>query len=52
MLRKNGVRAVINHREFDSLDRPHNARLDDEHYHRRSVVEMPFASISSAMATE
>jgi len=42
MLRKNGVRAVINHREFDSLDRAHNARLDDDLYHRRSVVETAF----------
>jgi IS5 family transposase len=42
MLRKNGVRPVIKHREFDSLDRAHNARLDDELYHRRSVVETAF----------
>jgi len=38
-LREAGVRPVIKHREFSSLDAAHNARLDDETYHRRSVVE-------------
>jgi len=42
MLRDHGVRPVIKHREFDSLDKAHNARLDDETYHRRSVVETVF----------
>lgn len=42
MLRKNGVRPVIKHREFDSLDQAHNARLDDDLYHRRAVVETAF----------
>jgi IS5 family transposase len=42
MLRENGVRPVIKHREFDSLDAAHNARLDDDVYHRRSVVETVF----------
>jgi IS5 family transposase len=42
MLRAHGVRPVIKHREFDSLDKAHNARLDDEVYHRRSVVETVF----------
>jgi IS5 family transposase len=35
-LREAGVRSVVKHREFSSLDAAHNARLDDETYHRRS----------------
>jgi IS5 family transposase len=42
MLRAHRVRPVIKHREFDSLDKAHNARLDDQVYHRRSVVETVF----------
>jgi IS5 family transposase len=42
MLRENGVRPLIKHREFASLDKAHNARLDDDTYHRRSVVECSF----------
>ena len=44
-LRDNGVRPVLTHREFDGLDRAHNARLDDDVYHRRSVVESVFATL-------
>lgn len=44
-LRENGVRPVIKHREFSSLDAAHNARLDDETYHRRSVVESVIRSL-------
>ena len=44
-LRKEGVRPVIKHREFSSLDAAHNARIDDKIYHRRSVVESVFASL-------
>lgn len=43
MLRENGVRPVIKHRVFGSLDAAHNARLDDDTYHRRSVVESVFS---------
>jgi IS5 family transposase len=43
--RKEGVRPMIKHREFTSLDAAHNARIDDETYHRRSVVESVFASL-------
>ena len=39
------MRPVIKHREFTSLDAAHNARIDDETYHRRSVVESVFASL-------
>lgn len=39
MLRSNDVRPVIKHREFRSLDKAHNARLDDDLSHRRSGIE-------------
>jgi IS5 family transposase len=42
MLRAHRARPVINHREFDSLAKAHNARLDDERYNHRSVVETVF----------
>jgi IS5 family transposase len=44
-LREAGVRPVIKHREFSSIDAAHNARIDDDTYHRRSVVESVFASL-------
>ena len=39
------MRPVIKHREFSSIDAAHNARIDDDTYHRRSVVESVFASL-------
>lgn len=42
MLREHDVRQLIKHREFDSLDKAHTARLNDDVYHRRSVVECSF----------
>lgn len=39
MLRDNDVRPLIKHREFDSLDKAHNVRMDDDIYHQRSSVE-------------
>lgn len=41
-LRENGIRPLIKHRESTSLDQAHNARLEDDIYHRRSVVECTF----------
>ncbi len=41
-LRSNNVRPLIKHREFDSLDEAHNARLDEDLYNRRQVVEAVF----------
>ena len=38
-LREADVRPVIKHREFSPLDAAHNARHDDDIYHRRSIVE-------------
>jgi len=34
---------VIKHREFSSLDRAHNARLDEDLYVQRSQVETVFS---------
>ena len=45
-LRENGVQSINKHREFDRLDRAHNARLGDDVYHRRSVVESAFAKLN------
>ena len=44
-LRSKGIRPVIKHRDFSSLDRAHNARLDDDIYGQRAVVESIFAAI-------
>ncbi|WP_436936522.1 IS5 family transposase [Halovenus marina] len=44
-LRDEGIRPVIKHREFYSLDAAHNARIDDDTYHRRSIVEAIFFSL-------
>lgn len=45
MLRESGVRPVIKHREFYSLDAAHNARIDDRTYHRRSIVKSIFFAL-------
>jgi len=44
-LREEGIRPVIKHREFYSLDAAHNARIDDDVCHRRSIVEAIFFSL-------
>ncbi len=44
-LRKEGIRPVIKHREFYSLDAAHNARIDDETYHQRSIAESIFFAL-------
>lgn len=44
-LRRADVRPVIKHREFSPLDVAHNARHDDNIYHRRSVVEAVFFAL-------
>jgi IS5 family transposase len=45
VLREEGIRPLIKHREFHSLDAAHNARIDDGTYHRRSVVESMFFAL-------
>jgi len=42
MLRENDVRSLIRHREFGSLHRAWNARMDDDVYHRRQISEAVF----------
>jgi IS5 family transposase len=44
-LRDADIRPVIKHREFSSLDMAHNARHDDDIYHRRSAVESVFFAL-------
>lgn len=44
-LRNAGIRPVIKHREFYSLDAAHNARINDGTYHRRSVFESIFFAL-------
>jgi len=44
-LREEGIRPVIKHREFYSLDAAHNVRIDDETYHQRSIVESIFFAL-------
>jgi len=44
-LREAGIRPVIKHREFYPLDMAHNARHDEDVYHRRSVIEAIFFSL-------
>ena len=44
-LREADIRQVIKHREFSPLDVAHNARHDDDIYHRRSVVESVFFAL-------
>lgn len=38
-LRAVGIRPLIKHRVFAPYDHAHNARIDDEHYHQRSMTE-------------
>ncbi len=45
MLRNEGIRPVIKHREFYSLDAAHNARIDDETNHQRSIAESMFFAL-------
>lgn len=41
--RETGIRPLIKHREFTSLDKAHNARLDTQLYAQRSQVETVFS---------
>ncbi len=44
-LRAVGVRPLINHRVFAPYDHAHNARIDDERYHQRSMTETVNSSL-------
>ena len=48
-LRTNGVRPLIKHRIFAPLDHAHNARLDSDRYHQRSMTETVFSSIKRTL---
>jgi IS5 family transposase len=39
------VRPLIKHREFTSLDKAHNPRLDEEMYGQRAMSESVFSMI-------
>jgi len=45
--RVEGIIPVIKHREFTSLDRAHNARLNDQLYANRDTVEAVFSVLKS-----
>jgi IS5 family transposase len=47
-LRQNGVRPLIKHREFKAYDHAHNARIDDDLYHQRSMTESVNSSIKQS----
>jgi len=47
--RGNGVRPLIKHRIYFSLDHAHNARIDSDWYHQRSMSETVFSSIRSTL---
>jgi len=48
-LRASGVRPLIKHRIFSSLDHAHNARMDSDRYHQRSMAETVFSSIKRTL---
>ena len=45
MLQEEGIRPVIKHREFYSLDTAHNAQINDKTYQQRSIVESIFFAL-------
>jgi IS5 family transposase len=48
-LRENGVHPLIKHRIYSSLDHAHNARMDSDRYHQRSMSETVFSSIKRTL---
>jgi IS5 family transposase len=50
-LRANGVRPLIKHRIYSSLDHAHNARIDSNSYNRRWMVETAFSSIKRTLGS-
>ncbi len=49
-LRENGIRPLIKHRINNPLDHAHNARMDGDRYHKRSMSETVFSSINARSA--
>jgi len=50
-LRKHGVRPLIKHRILNPLDHDHNARMDGDRYHQRSMSETVFSSIKRTLGS-
>ena len=48
-LRENGIRPLIKHRLYQPIDHAHNARLDDERYNQRALVESVNSSIKRSI---
>jgi IS5 family transposase len=48
-LRENGIRPLIKHRIYSSLDHAHNARMNSDRYHQRSMSETVFSSIKRTL---
>jgi len=48
-LRENGIRPLIKHRIYSSLDHAHNARMDTDRYNRRWMAETAFSSIKRTL---
>lgn len=50
-LRESGVRPLIKHRLYSSLDRAHNARMNSRWYNRRWMVETAFSAIKRTLGS-
>jgi IS5 family transposase len=50
-LRGDGIRPLIKHRIYSSLDHAHNARLSSRWYNRRWMVETVFSSIKRTLGS-
>ena len=50
-LREHGVRPLIKHRIYSSLDRAHNARMSSRCYNRRWMVESVFSSLKRTLGS-
>lgn len=51
-LRENDVRPVIKHREFTSLDKAHNARMDADLYGQRAMAETVNSTIKQRYGSD
>lgn len=50
-LRAQGIRPLIKHRIYWALDHAHNARMDSDRYHQRSMAETVFSSIKRTLGS-
>lgn len=51
LLRENGVRPLIKHREFTNLNKAQNARMNADVYNRRQIAEAVFRVLSQRYGT-